>query len=531
MSKLAKILWLISGLSLAALVTVRYILGGWTTDWLFLPLGVFVIGFVAALIVDYKFYLEFLTLRTTKHGMNMGVLIILVVVFFASLNFFGKRYAKTWDLTEEKLHSLSEQSLTLIKNLDENIKFIAFYRGAEDEEEKQQVKNAFLPYKENSAKIDLRFVNSYVENELAESYLSQLQDKNKLVLFAEYKNKRVRVEEPYNEQNITSAMIKVTRDGQKTIYFLTGHGERDINSEESEGAAIFKQRLEDSSYIVKELSLFTAQAVPTDADIIAIVGPKLQILEGERTLLKEFLQKGGRLFISADPGEKHDIALLTKLFGIEFRNNYILDVGLNRLMGRGIAGILGMDFDKDNDITKKFVGQKGFTVFDKVSELTKDPNTDSNITVTSLIRSAPSSFVVNELQNIKRPEVQESYTLAMVAEGKIPGSPNSEKNAGEEKTGETPPSSSEEFAAVVFGDSDFVAQKDIINGFNVDLALNAVAFLAKEADLISIKPKSIKGTQMILTSTSMNIMVVLGLLIPLMFMILSGTMWFRRRNA
>ncbi|MCB0355585.1 MAG: GldG family protein [Bdellovibrionales bacterium] len=518
MSKLAKILWLVSGLSLAALVTVRYILGGWTTDWLFLPLGVFSICFLVALVVDYKFYLEFFTLRTTKHGMNMGVLIVLVMAFLVSINYLGKKHAKTWDLTEEKLNSLSEQSVGLLNNLKSDVKFVAFYRGEEDAQEKQQVKTVFNIYKESSSHIQLKFVDAYVENELAQEYLGDLQDKNQVVLFAEFNNKRVRVESPYNEQNVTSAIIKVTREGQKTVYFLTGHGERYINSEEPEGLALFKQRLEESSYIVKELNLITAQVIPTDADIIAIIGPTLQILEGERELLKTYLEKGGRLFIAADPGEKHQISLLTKMFGIEFRNNYILDVGLNRLMGRGVAGILGIEFDQESEITKKFIGKRGFTVFDKVSQLTEDPNVSSNIHLTSLIKSPKTSFLVNELKNVQRPTQQGAYTLAMVAEGHL----NKTTDNNDKKN---------EFAAVVFGDSDFVAQKDIINGFNIDLALNTIAYLAKEADLINITPKAPKDTQMSLTSTNFNIMVVLGLLMPLVFLILSGVVWFRRRGA
>jgi hypothetical protein len=57
-SKKSKILWLISGLCFAGVVTVRYILGGWTTDWLFLPLGISLISLILAIVFDYKFYLE-----------------------------------------------------------------------------------------------------------------------------------------------------------------------------------------------------------------------------------------------------------------------------------------------------------------------------------------------------------------------------------------------------------------------------------------------------------------------------------------
>ena len=58
MSKWAKILWLVSGLSLTCLVTIRYIFGGWTTDWLFVPLGMFLLTAIVAVVVDYRFYLE-----------------------------------------------------------------------------------------------------------------------------------------------------------------------------------------------------------------------------------------------------------------------------------------------------------------------------------------------------------------------------------------------------------------------------------------------------------------------------------------
>ena len=516
MSKLAKILWLVSGLSLMALLTIRYILGGWETDWMYLPLGLFVICFFVALVVAYKFYFEFLTLKTTKHGMNMGVLILLVMALLVSVNFFGKKYSQSWDLTDFGLHSLSDQSKTQLKNLEDNISFIGFYRGEEDSQQKDMVKNAFFPYEQYSTKVKLRLVNAYVENQLAEQYLSNIQDKNKLVLFAEYKGKRVRVMEPFDEQNITSAIIKVSRDSNKTIYFLVGHGERDMNSDEAEGVSLFKQRLEESSYIVKELSLISAQVIPTDADIVAIIGPTLQILEGERNLIKDYLLKGGRLFIAADPGEKHQVALLTKMFGIEYYNNFVLDVGMNRLMGRGVAGILGLVFDEQNEITKKFIGQRGFTLFDKVSSLGKDPNISEDIKLTELVSSPQSSFTVNELKNIKPPKTQDSYPLAIIAEGKL-------KNEKDE--------SGEEFAALVFGDSDFLTQKDIINGFNIDLAMNSISYLAKQEDLISIAAKKPKGTTLQLTSTKFNIMVVLGALVPLVFLTFSGIIWFRRRNA
>lgn len=518
MSKLAKTLWLVGGLSFAVLVIVRYILGGWTTNWLFAPLGIAAASFLVALIVDYKFYLEFLTLKTTKHGMNMGVMIVLVVALLVAVNYLGKKYTKSWDLSEEKLNSLSQQTIDVLKNLDKNLVFVGFYRGGQDQNMKEAVSQSLVLFKQNSDKVDLRFVNSLVELDEAQRYLGDVQDKQKFILFATFGEKKVRVEEPFSEENIVSAMIKVTRDKQKTIYFLTGHGEKSIKSDGEEGIQFFKQRLESASYIAKELNLFSAQTIPTDADIIAIVGPQTQIQEGERKLLIEYAQKGGKLFIAADPGQKHGIALLTKVFGIEFKNNYILDIGLSNMLGRGPTAVLGIEFDGSNDITKKFIGRQNFTIFELVSEVVKEPTPPEGFNVTEIIKSSGGSFVINELRNVKRSDIKEqrAHSFAVVSEGKLKDSEGKEGS---------------EFAVAVFGDSDFLLQKNIIQGLNVDLALNAMGFLAKESDLISIQPKAMAQRTLTLTSTNFNIIVVLGIFVPIFFFIASGTIWFRRRSA
>ncbi len=64
MSRWAKISWLLCGLSVLILVAVRFILGGWA-NFLYVPLVVLVVCFALALVLDWKFYLGFFTLRTT----------------------------------------------------------------------------------------------------------------------------------------------------------------------------------------------------------------------------------------------------------------------------------------------------------------------------------------------------------------------------------------------------------------------------------------------------------------------------------
>ena len=63
------------------------------------------------------------------------------------------------------------------------------------------------------------------------------------------------------------------------------------------------------------------------------------------------------------------------------------------------------------------------------------------------------------------------------------------------------------------------------------MALNTMAYLARESDLISIRPKDPVGTKLIMTTTQKGVVVVAGISLPLVLLIFSGVFWYRRRNA
>jgi len=240
MSRWGKVSWLVFCLSVVILFAVRFILGGWN-NYLFVPLALTFVGFIGALSFDYKLYLEFLTMRTTKHGMNMGLMILLVLVMLVSVNFLGSRYNKTFDLTEEKLHSLSEQSVDVLKALTKDIQLMVFYRGADDQDAKTGVKEFLRRYKENSKKVKVTYVNAYIDHAKAKEYLKDVGNPNQMHVFVEYEGRKVKVETPFDEEKFTSAMVKATRKNPKKVYFLTGHGERDMDGQDESGIKSFKQ--------------------------------------------------------------------------------------------------------------------------------------------------------------------------------------------------------------------------------------------------------------------------------------------------
>lgn len=518
MSRLGKVLFIIAGLSVLLLAITRFILGGWL-NFMFFPLGIFLVSFIFGFIIDIKFYFEFLTMKTTKNGLNMFSAVILFFVSLVFLNYLAVQYSTSWDLTQGKINSVSKETVAVLSSLKEPLQFKIFYRGEKDKLSKAGMINQLNMYKQASTKIAFQSIDAYVNNILAQKYLKDTDKMKAAVVFAEYLGKKVKIDAPLNEEKITKAIVKLTRNKISTIYFITGHGERPLSGKDLNGLSSLKLALEDFSFRAKELNLIQTLAVPSDASAIAIIGSRGEFLDQEINLLLKFIHKGGSIFIAMDPGSKHNLALLTKSLGVEFKNNYIMN---NRLQvkGRGRAGALGLIFSKTSPITKDFDGQQ-FMLLDLASELVLAPQSSKNLEIKFLVQSAPNSYSVNELseENIQKATQRErGIIMGVTVEGKIDSLKKTVAN-------------SKKFLGVVFGDSDFLSNKDWGMGLNSRVALNSLEFLLKEDSLINIKPKKPVGTKVTLTSSDSKILIILGIFIPLICLILATVLWFRRRSS
>jgi len=521
-SRLGFICLLLTGLCFVIVLVARFILGGWF-DVLWAPLAVGLAGLGGLLFLEVRTILEFLTMRTTKNGMNMGAVILMALVIIGSVNYISVRYDQNIDLTDEKINSLSDQSQTVLDNLDSELSIMVFYKGEPAAQERDQMKTNLELYGKHKSSVRSRFFNTYTENLKAQEYLNPLPDKdsNKIFAFVEYKNKKVRVENPvYSEEKITSAIVKATRTETKTIYFLSSHGEKDLESQELEGLSGLKQALADSSFVVKPLDLVGQAGVPEDATLVAVIGPRTPLLPKEIDLLLSYVERGGRLFLAADPGERHNLPLLTKPIGVEYKNNYVLSP-ISQLLGKSAASAMGVEYSQMSPITKKF--NTNMTVFDLVSEVVAAPET--SFEVTELVKSHAQSFAADDLSNIDQSE-QRAFSMGVSVKGKYKRVASQEKGDG--KSGDA---GGIEFTAVVFGDTDFLTNQGMILGLNRDLALNSFSFLADEEDTISIRPKQLKGTKIELPYTAQKTIIIGGIALPLSMFILSGVLWFRRRGS
>jgi ABC-type uncharacterized transport system involved in gliding motility auxiliary subunit len=513
MNKWAKASFFAAFLIFIAVMALQFETQLWLN--LYSVLMVLAAGFVVVgLMFDYRMYYEFLTMRTTKHGLNMGAMILIVLVLLVCVNYLAALHNKSWDLTQEKLNSLSDESTSVMNNLKDDIEIKVFNKGPQAAEEKQKVKQTLNLYSDYSSHIKIHFVNPYVENDLAMQYLNELPDREtqNTFVFFERAGRKVRAEQPFDEAAITSAMIKITRTGESKIYFIKGHGEKDIDSDNEQGIKDFARSLGESSFKVESLSLIDKKEIPKDAAAIAIVGPSTSYLEEELKWLHDYAQNGGRLFIALDPGQHTNMNALVKSLGVEFENNYV--VTISPLVNAGPAAILGRIFDHASEITRNFTEGASFALFYIVSELKIASDKNSTIQVKELVKTDGSSFTMTDLRQKLTAQPQTKSVMI-----------------GAESKGKIEESAPKEFLAVIFGDSDFLSNRSLMVGVNRDLGLNAFASLSDQKDLLSIRPKLPKGTMLILTGFQRLTVVILSLALPILLLVTSGVVWFRRRGA
>jgi len=251
--------------------------------------------------------------RQRRRRGNTVFEILIVVAIIALANLLSLRFFTRADLSEGKLFSVSESTRQVVRDLDDivNIKvyfskelppyltthireirdLLSEYRAyggrnvvvtwedpADDPETAQRVQGMGIP------PVQLNIV-AKDKAEVMTVYLGMA------VLFEDRQEVIPVVQSSSNlEYELTSAILKVSNKEQKTIGFLAGHGEPDIN----EGLETVKNALE-KQYVVRPVEIVPGASVPADVNTLVIVG-STGLSDWDRFAIDQFLMKGGQVF-------------------------------------------------------------------------------------------------------------------------------------------------------------------------------------------------------------------------------------------
>lgn len=442
--------------------------------------------------------------RSLKQGSNMLVQVIAVLAIVAMLAFVTTRQHFRKDWTKNNLYSLSDQTEKVLSNLKKDVEIKGFFKSAE----KASARDLLDEYDYRSAHLSYELIDPDENPDVTKQYGV----KQYGTLIVESGAKRETVEN-LKEADLTNAIVKVTRNKDKVIYFLTGHGERSITDDSPQGYKDAVEQIRKENHLVRELNLVRSRRVPDSCSVLAIVRPTSPLFPAEWDSVKSYLKRGGKVLLMTDPDHPADVADFAQTYGLTIGNDMVIDAsGMGQLFGAGPAMPLVTTYDEKQPIFKGF---NIMTFYPYACSVT--PGSGKNgYTLTSLMKTSRDSWAETDVANGKV-----TFNEGKDTPGPITIAAIAEKTSGERKS-----------ILAVFGDSDFAMNGYFKNQGNANLFLNTINYLAEEEDMISIRPKQIEDRRLTLTQADVSALFYLVVIaIPLLVIILGVIIYYKRNRS
>lgn len=453
----------------------------------------------------YEEILHFLISRRGRIGASATASSVFMLGVVVLLVYISDRHNLSWDLTKTKQHTLSPQTLKVVKAIDKEVTVVAFYDV--NSRDFLRVRDLLKRYETANPKIKIRVVDPRAEPALARQY--EAMGTGITVFEADGRRERVSFG---GEKEFTGALLKVTRNKKPTVYFLQGHGEHDHNSFADDGYGALKSGLERLNYQVKELKLLTEKTVPKDCDVLVISGAQRELFTQEKQAIKSYLDKGGRLLLALEPDPAPSFNDWLEEWGLEAKPGIVVEPA-NNILGDA-AAIFAFGF-RFHDVTRPFQkARQEAVLFITARPLKRKTNGTSGVTLTELIETSASSWREGQFQGVvKKDQNEESGPFILAAA--------IEKSVTEKK----------KMRAVVIADSDFASNQFIRNLLNGAFIANCIHWLAEEDVLLDIPPKE-EPPQTLFLSRQQTIFTFVWsvIVLPLAILISGLFTWLSRRS-
>lgn len=402
---------------------------------------------------------KFLSGRQARYGSNAIVMILAFVGIVFVINYLAINNPNDLvDLTEDKTNTLAPETLVMLESLPDKMSATAYYSQTPRDTAEQLLANMKSNSKGN---FDYRFVDP-VANPLQAKNDGVTGD-GKIVLKM---SGRQEIADYADETEFLRAMNRLLNPEARTVYFLTGHGERDINGVGTIGMSRARETLENKNYTVKTLNLVAENRVPDDARAVIVAGPIKPLTPAEVGLLNQYTQQGGALVIMEDPvpftefGDESDqlAESLGRVWGIHLRNDFVVDTANTTLQNA-----IGATYSPSHPITNAMTF---VTIFPLARSIDASAQVEG-ITLTSLVGTDPNTQAWGETDFSVLE--QSNASVSLDPETDTPG-PITLAAAGENITTNG--------RVVVFGNSVFAADEWFDAYGNGDLFVYAVDWAA-----------------------------------------------------
>jgi ABC-type uncharacterized transport system involved in gliding motility auxiliary subunit len=455
---------------------------------------------------------ELLKARQTKYVAYATLYIVVALAVVTVANILAERYDKSYDSTANKQYSLSDQTIKVVKGLKQDATITYFAQDSQF----GSAKNKLDMYANLSPKVHVVYVDPD-KKPLVATQAGFKSLNTAIVQIGANKNEAKSI----NEEDLTGAFIRDLKNNTRTVCFITGSGEHQIDDSSRSGYSRLKDLLGKDDYQGKSIDLLQKAEVPSDCTVLVVGGPRGDYQQPEVDAIKKFVEGGGRALILLDPplkvgreeiGDNDALTSLLASWGVTPNKDLILDFNpVGQMVGLGPQVPLVTRYESHAIVREMKGSATGFPLSRSL-----DTKNGDKTTVEKLFDSSDSSLSTSKLDSDRID----------------PSDPKNKKGpltiaaAGTYKTGKD----NSQGRFVVVGSSQWAANSFLGFNGNRDLALNTINWLSSDEDLISIRPKEPDDRKLTMTRSQVRWVGITSLLlIPLVVIGTGVSVWWRRR--
>lgn len=465
-----------------------------------------------------------LSTRTAKVGGYSVVLALIVLAILVAVNvLFSVLPSKftQFDISAAQLYSLTSDTKVVATNLDKDV---TIYWITQAGQESTVLDKLLDRYQDLSDLITVVKKDPDIYPTFAQQYTDETVVNNSLVVECGDKSRYISYDDIYQvdtasyyttgsvsqsfdgEGQITSAIDYVVSDELPKIYLLSGHGEVALSD-------TFSNELTRSNYeTVEDFSLLNVDEIPEDCDALLINAPTSDISDEELTMLRDYVQGGGKLLVLSGPQKEASLTNLDTLladYDVTVSDGIVVDT--DREHYAFTAPYVLMPDIESSDITDPLTEESSHVIVPIAQGLT----VGSNGSVTALLTTSDEAFSKAAGYAMTTYEKEDGdtdgpFTLAVsitdsTAEGKI-----------------------------VWVASDYLLDdtyNSYSSGANLDLVMNGLSWMIGKNDAVSIRAKSLNNSYLTISSSSATVLKVVMIgVIPVCFLLLGIDEVLRRRK-
>jgi ABC-type uncharacterized transport system involved in gliding motility auxiliary subunit len=449
------------------------------------------------------------------------------IIFYAlfagvvgALAYLSTQYEADLDWTAARRNSLDEASITLLGRLQGPIEVKAYATG--NPSRRELIRKVIGRYQAHKPDLALVFVDPNTAPDEARAL--GIASDGTLIITMQGRTEKIAPDfrGGYPESDLSNALQRLARGGERFVVFLEGHGERRHDGEANHDLGAFGHLLGERGLKLSSLNLASAQRVPDNTALLVVASPQTALLPVEQTLLAEFVAGGGNLLWLVDPSEgargADPLAGMGKVaaqLGVGVLPGVIVDPRA-QVLGVDDPRMVIVDQYDPAPFTRDFAKTTVFPVAAGL-ELTEREGWTARPFASSIeqawLETGPIEGVI-ELDGKDRagPVTLGAWILRQRDDDAAADAPDQR--------------------IAVIADGDFLANQYVGNGGNLDLGLNLVAWLAADDDSINVNVKATPDATLEFSETAL-VAIAFGFLLGLPLLLLGSglTIWWRRRRA